>query len=176
MRRLLPSLSLAGLALTIDILCKVWAEQTLTLHEPVSILGTFARLTLSYNTGVAFSMFIDGGLLLLGATFAIIVLVGGWSLRALLRGTLPPYSWLAVGLVLGGALGNFVDRLPDGRVTDFIDIGIGATRWPIFNTADIWITTGISLLLILMYLHERHVATPALRARDSLHSENVGQE
>lgn len=149
MKCVFHALAVAGLALTADLVCKWWVEQALVPYQPVPVFGSFARLMLGYNTGVAFSMFTDGGVVLLTAIAVLIVTLGVWSLRALALGTLPSRTARPIGLVLGGGLGNFVDRVPDGRVTDFLDIGIGSVRWPTFNTADVWIVVGIALLLLL---------------------------
>jgi signal peptidase II len=149
MKSLVVALAVAGLAFTVDLLCKWWIEQVLVPHQPVLVVGSFVQLTLGYNTGVAFSLFTNGGVLLLLATAIVIVGLGSWSLRALALGALPPRAAVPIGLVLGGGVGNFLDRLPDGRVTDFVDIGIGAARWPTFNTADMWIVVGMTLLLLM---------------------------
>ena len=161
MRLVSQAVSVAALALAADWLAKAWAEQALTLYQPVPVVGSFARLTLGYNTGVAFSMFTGGGWWLTAFTSVLIVGLAAWGLRALIRGDIPRRTAPAVGLVLGGALGNFVDRLPDSRVTDFIDIGIGATRWPTFNTADVWIVVGVILLVLLTNGEKQDVAAPA---------------
>ena len=150
MKSLVQALTVAGFALTADLVCKWWVEQVLVPYQPVRVVGSFARLTLGYNTGVAFRFFTNGGALLLLATAIVIVALGSWSVRALVLGTLPSRAALPIGLVLGGALGNFLDRLPDLRVTDFLDVGIGATRWPTFNTADVWIVSGMVMLVLLM--------------------------
>lgn len=75
-----------------------------------------------------------------------------WLVRTARAKALPPAAWSA-GLVLGGALANAVDRWPDGRVTDFLDVGLGAARWPAFNLADAAIVVGDALLTL--------TATPA---------------
>jgi signal peptidase II len=91
------------------------------------------------NTGVAFSLFSGGGAIVLVVTFiALAVLVGYFVMR-------PdrPWLWLPTGLLLGGALGNLIDRLADGAVTDFIKL----PHWPAFNIADMAITFGVLALL-----------------------------
>ena len=70
---------------------------------------------------------------------------------------------VALGLVLGGGTANLVDRFPDGRVTDFIDVGLGLHRWPTFNLADVFILTGVGLLLFSAYRQEREAMTDECR-------------
>ena len=124
--RLLVSLLVV---LALDGATKILAEQYLALHQPVPVVGDYFRLTLGYNTGVAFGMFANGGLAPLIVTGVIIVALVIWFSRALYTGHFPGRAAWPIGLLLGGAIGNFVDRLPDKRVTDFLDVGLGATRW-----------------------------------------------
>jgi signal peptidase II len=106
-------------------------------------LGHWFRLTYCHNTGGAFS-------LLAGQTaffLAVGVIVTGlliWSLPKISR--LPGPTALAYALLLGGAIGNLIDRFRYGYVVDFIDFGKDANWWPVFNVADSGITVGIILL------------------------------
>ena len=143
---LLPA-SLVALAL--DWLTKTWAEQALAFGEPVPVIGSLARLTLGYNTGVAFGLFASGGPWPLVVTGLIIVVLLIWLPRSLYAGELPRSAAWPAGTILGGAIANFADRLPDGRVTDFLDLGLGATRGPTFNLADCFIVLGMALLLFI---------------------------
>lgn len=146
--RMILGLSLIPLlAWLTDSVSKAWAEQTLRLHEPVPLLGDLFRLTLGYNTGVAFGMFANGGSWPLIVTGLIILGMAVWLVNTLRSGELPVTAAWPIGLILGGAIANFVDRLPDGRVTDFLDVGFGAARWPTFNLADTFIVLGVILLL-----------------------------
>lgn len=137
------------IALAIDFLTKAWAERSLLLYTPIPLSGEFFRLTLGYNTGVAFGMFANGGVGPLILTGLIIIILAVWMVQAMRTNEIPPVAAWPVGLILGGALANFVDRLPDGRVTDFLDIGIGAARWPTFNLADSFIVVGVAVLLLI---------------------------
>jgi signal peptidase II len=96
------------------------------------------------NEGVAFSRFSGGG--------AIVALIVGAALLALVAYFVThldkPLVWLPTGMLLGGALGNVIDRIRDGAVTDFIKL----PAWPAFNVADVSITFGV---LVLLYVTER---------------------
>jgi signal peptidase II len=102
----------------------------------------FLKLVNVRNTGVAFSMFSGGGtLLVVFAVVATIALLGFFVAHAE-----RPLAWLPTGLLLGGAIGNLIDRVSDGAVTDFIKF----TAWPAFNVADIAITFGVLTLLYVL--------------------------
>lgn len=132
----------------LDGLTKAWADQTLVLHQPVPVIGDLFRLTLGYNTGMAFGIFANGGALPLILTGVIIVGLIVWLVSTMRSDGFPPLASSAIGLILGGAIANFADRLPDGRVTDFLDFGVGASRWPTFNLADSFIVTGVVFLML----------------------------
>jgi len=136
------------IALLLDGLTKVWAVQALSSSTP--ILGNFFRLTLGYNTGVAFGLFANGGIFPLIVTGTIITGLIVWLVMMIRKGEIPAVIHVPIGFILGGAIANFVDRMLDGRVTDFLDFGWGPTRWPTFNLADSFIVVGVLLLLFIL--------------------------
>lgn len=157
-RRFLAVVVPALLVLLADILSKQWAEQTLGDRLPLSVVGDALRLTLGHNTGIAFGLFANGGTVLtvvvsLASCAALIYAAVALSSRELSALVLPP-----VGLIAGGAIANLVDRLPDGRVTDFIDAGLGTLRWPAFNVADSAIVIGVGSLIVSTWLGSREQA------------------
>ncbi len=133
--------------LGLDQLTKRMAVGALDLHRPVEVLGGLVRFTLVWNRGAAFSLSWGGPAILgiITSIAAIFVAVQIWRLRQRSVAFM-----LGLGVVLGGALGNLLDRLMYGSVIDFIDVGIGSSRWPTFNVADIAITAG-GILLVLTY-------------------------
>lgn len=100
------------------------------------------------NTGAAFGMFKT-----LGSTFFIILSVFAiiFIIHLLARRT---YNTFGLSLILGGALGNLIDRISYGKVVDFIDLSIGSFHWPAFNVADSSLTIGIAVIL-LTYLFKK---------------------
>ena len=94
------------------------------------------------NTGVAFSLFQDAGSLLIVFTAIAMAFLLAFFAREPNR----PLVWLPVGLLLGGATGNLIDRVLDGAVTDFVDVSF----WPSFNLADVAITLGVVALLFVL--------------------------
>jgi signal peptidase II len=149
MRALSRLLAALLIVWVLDGLTKVWAVQTFEPYQPVPVIGQFFRLTLGYNTGVAFSLFTNSGLWPLLVTGVIILGLTVWFVSILRSGELPFQAAWPVGFILGGAMANFVDRLMDGKVIDFIDVGLGTTRWPAFNLADSCIVVGIVWLMFM---------------------------
>jgi signal peptidase II len=133
----------------LDGVTKVWAVQTLKPYQPVPVIGQLFRLTLGYNTGIAFSLFTNRGVWPLIVTGVIILGLAVWFVSILRSGELPLQAAWPVGFIFGGAMANFVDRLMDGQVTDFIDVGLGTRRWPAFNLADSCIVIGIVWLMFM---------------------------
>ena len=158
MKLLYRALTALLIVLAVDWLTKSWAERTLPLNVPTPVIGQFLRLTLGYNTGVAFGMFANGGIGPLLVTGLIIVGLAVWFVHALRASEIPPVAAWPIGLILGGAIANFVDRFSDGRVTDFLDVGLNAARWPTFNLADSFIVVGVAVLLWIS-LMSRHLGT-----------------
>jgi signal peptidase II len=168
MKALSRVLLMLFLALALDGISKVWAEQTLELYQPVPVIGEFFRFTLGHNTGVAFGMFANGGLGPLIVTGLVILGLIVWFGRALRADQFPRQAGWPIGLLLGGAIANFADRLIDGRVTDFLDVGVGAARWPTFNLADSFIIVGMAWLLFISYSQRRPL--PKIEQPDKLPS------
>jgi signal peptidase II len=146
-----PLATALALALGLDLVTKAWAESTLYRHAPVKVVGEWFRLTLGYNEGIAFGLFATDGPGVIIASGVATLLIALWVVHALrMDSESVPAPW-ALGLLLGGGIANLIDRIGDGRVTDFLDVGFGPHRWPTFNIADIAILTGVALLLAWSY-------------------------
>jgi signal peptidase II len=136
--------ALCGLVFAADQAAKAAIEAHLVPGEIVDVLGPLS-LTLSHNRGVAFGL--AGGA---GAGLILVTLLALGALGCLFaRSPTRPGMWVAMGLLAGGALGNLADRVRADAVTDFVDIG----SWPPFNVADVSITCGV-VLLVLLYLRD----------------------
>ncbi|MBI4353844.1 MAG: signal peptidase II [Candidatus Omnitrophica bacterium] len=131
---------IAALIVTVDQLSK-WAIRTTFLpQQSLPILPGIVHLTYARNTGAAFSLF-QGHVIPL---VLISVVVAGWMVWELLRRPhTNRHTPVALGLILGGAVGNLIDRLRFGYVEDFIDVRV----WPVFNVADSAITIGVIWLI-----------------------------
>lgn len=139
---------LSLVVIVLDQATKFLASGMLILHEPVAVLPFF-NLTLMHNTGAAFSFLHDAS----GWQrwfFAALALIVSVMLVLWLRRLQPHERWLATALtlVLGGALGNLVDRLMYGYVVDFIQLYYQDWYYPAFNVADSAITVGAVMLVI----------------------------
>ncbi len=140
---------LALVVVVVDQATKLVAEQLLVVYEPVAVLPFF-NFFLTYNVGAAFSFLRDAGgwqrWLFAAVSTGVGVFIVLWLQR--IPGN---QKWLAcaLALVLGGAVGNLIDRLlrAGGGVLDFIDIYYGAWHWPAFNIADSAISVGAVMLL-----------------------------
>lgn len=152
-------MGIALVVLTLDQASKALIAANLGLYEqwaPVPALGSVFTFTHTQNTGAAFSIFQDFvnvfiviGFITVGviAYYYRVLASEGWPLRA------------ALGLLLGGTLGNLIDRIRQGYVVDFLHVhGL-----PVFNVADIGIVGGVTLLLVMTWFMERQAA---------LHEEN----
>lgn len=138
----------ALILIIVDQLTKYWVNQALVLGEPVAIMP-YLNFTLVYNYGAAFSFLADMGGWQRWFFSGLALIVGGGLLFWLAR---LPKGWtvevLGINLILSGAVGNLIDRILAGRVTDFIDFYIGGWHYATFNVADIAISVGAALLLL----------------------------
>lgn len=146
-RSALGWLWVSALVVALDRLTKLMASVALELHRPLAVFPGL-NLTLTHNTGAAFSLLSDAG----GWQrwfFVVLALVASTVILFWLRVLPARDRWLggALALVLGGALGNLWDRLAYGYVIDFIDAYYRDWHWPAFNLADAAITVGAILLV-----------------------------
>jgi signal peptidase II len=136
--------ALCALVVVLDQAAKAAIEANLVPGEKAGVLGPLA-LTLAHNDGIAFGLAGGGGALLVALTTVALVFVAVLFARNPAR----PGMWVAVGLLVGGALGNLIDRVRLGEVTDYVDV----LSWPPFNLADVAITLGV-IVLALSYVSE----------------------
>ena len=149
-------LAVAAAVAVADQIVKWWVKGFLADSPGIIEVLPFFNMVMVENRGISFGMFGGGALppwLLAAVAGAVAVGLGVWLSRVQAR-------WLAaaIGLVIGGAVGNIVDRLCYGAVADFLDVHAGAYHWPAFNLADAAITLGVVFLLIdaLLIGRERH--------------------
>jgi len=136
-------LGLAGLIVVFDQLTKAWLVSNVTPGEVVDVVGDFVRLVFNKNSGALFGMFRDNAVLFGIVSLGVVGLIVAYHARV----GRSLYLSLALGFLLGGALGNLIDRLRLGYVVDFVDMGIGDFRWYTFNVADAAISTAIVMLV-----------------------------
>ncbi|MDQ3492402.1 MAG: signal peptidase II [Chloroflexota bacterium] len=146
----------AGTVVVADQLSKAWVDAEFELGPaavPTPVLGDLVRIAKGYNDGGIFGLFGDSATVLGLASLAVIALIVVYQFR---QGTTSgPLLSLTLGLLLGGAVGNLIDRLMHGHVIDFVDMGIGTLRFYTFNVADSAISMAIALLLALSLFGDR---------------------
>jgi signal peptidase II len=139
----------------LDQAAKLLVDRLMDLHESHQVIDGFLRLTYVRNRGAAFGILSDADLPFQAGVFSVL------SLAALLA--IAVYAWRlpadsrlpksALALIMGGAVGNLIDRMRLGYVIDFVDAHLGAYHWPAFNVADSAITIGVALLVLDMLWH-----------------------
>jgi len=152
-RRVEPGVVVTALVvLALDQITKYWISLTLgqadAVHS-VEVVGNWVRLSYTTNSGAAFGMFPAATIV-----FTVIAIVAV-PVLLLARSYVADRAWwitIVFGMLMGGALGNLLDRVRLGYVVDFIDVGVGSLRWPSFNIADSSFVVGIILLAIYLSL------------------------
>ncbi|MEO7455177.1 MAG: signal peptidase II [Gemmatimonadaceae bacterium] len=164
----------------IDVVTKGWAERVLTPQRiPHEVFGEWLRFTLVYNPGAAFGLHLgpQSRMIFTGLTLVALVILARLFLYTE-RGDTPRV--LALALVCAGAFGNLLDRLrSELGVVDFLDVGLGDTRWPTFNVADMAVSIGAMLLAWVLWQEDRAGAaahandTRVLTPAGATHASNV---
>lgn len=137
-------LLIAAAVLILDQVSKLAILDLMQPPRTIEVLPVF-NIVLAFNRGVSFSMFAghdDAPLLLSGVAVVLVAALLWW-----LRSAEHALTRTAIGLVVGGAVGNLIDRLRYGAVVDFLDVHWGGWHWPAFNVADSAITVGALLLM-----------------------------
>ncbi|ETO93591.1 signal peptidase II [Legionella oakridgensis] len=146
-----PWFLLSLTVILIDQGSKYWAMHTLSFYQPFPVIPML-NLTLAYNTGAAFSFLSSTGdwhrWFFAGFSVLMSIILTIWITRISPKAFL---QLISLSLILGGALGNLIDRVMLGHVIDFIDVYYQNYHWPIFNLADSAICLGAALLLIDLF-------------------------
>ena len=136
-------LLLSAAVIALDQVSKWWALANLQPYQPVAVIDKFLNWMLAFNTGAAFSFLADSGgwqrWFFTGLAIIVSAVLVFWLARTARR------DWcnaVPLALIVGGAIGNVIDRLRFGHVVDFIDIYVGQHHWPAFNIADSAICVG----------------------------------
>lgn len=171
LRDLLLLLGVAGISVALDQWTKWWVRENIEyggqwLPEGLMWLSPYARIVHWYNSGAAFGMFQNGNLVFTILAFIVIAAIlyyypsveaNDWTLK------------LAMGLQLGGAVGNLIDRLIMQKVTDFISIW----TFPVFNIADVSISVGVVVLLLGVWLKDREEKMKAAQTKTEPEPETI---
>ena len=138
---------IASIILVADQVSKFWVMTDVLGEQNVIVYTSFFNLVRAWNTGVSFSMFNDhgnfGAIALSVLALIIIVFLVFW-----LRKEQSKFLQVALGFIIGGALGNVIDRVRFGAVFDFLDFHLNGNHWPAFNVADSFICIGAVLIIL----------------------------
>ena len=138
----------AGLAVIVvvaDQVAKTWIIGNVDPQRPMRLVDDYLRLAITHNAGALFGLFQGQAPIFAAVSLGVMALIVAYHSRT---GSAAIMS-VALGLLLGGAIGNVIDRLRLGYVLDFVDAGIGSLRWYTFNVADSAISLAIVLLLLV---------------------------
>jgi len=162
-RRWALFLGLAGAVVLLDQLSKTWIDSSFEVASrgvpagepggPTEILGELVRIAKTYNDGAIFG-FLDASAMIMAALSLVVIVGISWYQWRYGAG-LGPLVTIGLGLLLGGAIGNLVDRVRFGHVVDFVDMGIGDTRWYVWNISDAAVFIGIVVLFAAALLGDR---------------------
>jgi signal peptidase II len=155
-----------------DLVSKIVIRNTFAYGESKNILGSFLRFTYIENKGIAFGMFSNTSMKFFYIKSILLLVISLVIIHFLikeLKAAKHKLYQIALCFMIGGALGNILERIFGymiyehqfqifyGKVVDFIDIGIGAARWYIFNVADSFVTIGVLLFIIGIFFYKKKV-------------------
>ena len=137
-------LALAATVVVADQIAKALVTRSLAPGQSVDVVGDLVRIVFGQNSGALFGLFKDNALMFGVVSLVVVGLIVAYHARS----AASLYLTITLGLLLGGAIGNMIDRLRLGYVVDFVDVGIGTTRFYTFNVAD----SAISLAILLLFV------------------------
>lgn len=159
LRAMAPWLILAVVIAVLDQLTKQWVLNSLHYGQVVPVTSFF-DLVLVFNPGAAFSFLADHSGWQRWFFTGLATIVSGWLLTLMYQHRHERLLPAAFALIIGGAVGNVVDRLMHGAVVDFLYFHAGRYGWPAFNLADSAITVGVVLMLWAQFRHQEPAADP----------------
>ena len=148
-------LSLSALVIVLDQLSKAWITNHFYFGESFTVLGVF-NLVLAHNTGAAFSFLSEAGGVQRWLFSIIAIIASAWIILLLRKHGAQVLFALALSMILGGALGNLIDRISYGYVVDFLSFHWDEHYFPAFNLADSAITCGAFLLILESFKKDTH--------------------
>ena len=144
---------LSVIFLIIDQISKLLVIKLLDINHSVEVIKNFFYLTYTHNTGAAFSILTGRRIFLIIISITILMILFYYLKKYKVEKKI---NKLAFSLIIGGSLGNLIDRTIRGSVIDFIDVKIFGYDFPIFNLADIFIVIGVFLLIINLNKEDKH--------------------
>ena len=134
------------ISIAVDVVTKALASALMEPGSSITLIPHVLSITYTKNSGAAFGLFAGSGQIVFWSALVIVVLMLIWFFSSQQQKNV--WTFIALGLMIGGAVGNLIDRIFMGKVVDFIDVG----WWPVFNVADIEIVAGVIILIVVMIL------------------------
>lgn len=143
---------LVAVIVVFDQLTKFIVDRSMPLHHSIPIIEGFFSLTYVRNTGAAFGIFAGSAEIFRRPFLILVSVVAIGFIVVMLKRLRDSEMWLvtALAFILGGAIGNLIDRVVYGEVIDFLDCFWGSYHWPAFNVADSFITIGVTITLFIL--------------------------
>jgi signal peptidase II len=140
---------ISGLVIILDQITKIFILKTLPLYHSITIIPGFFNITHIHNPGGAFGFMAHQNSSLRSFLFILLALIAVCLIFYFYKSTNRTHPFLASGfaLILGGAIGNLIDRIRFGKVVDFLDFYVHSYHWPAFNVADSAITVGVTIFI-----------------------------
>lgn len=143
---------IACIVIIIDQLTKWWVVANMELRESIPIIENFFYLTSHRNTGAAWGI-LAGQMVFFYIITVIVIIFIVYYMQRFAKNNV--FTGISLALILGGAIGNFIDRLFRKEVVDFFDVYIGSYDYPIFNIADASLVIGVIFILVATFMEER---------------------
>lgn len=141
--------------LTLDIITKLMVQRYLLVYEQRDIIGEYLRLTYIHNTGAAFGIQLGPYSRQIFLVLSLVALVA-LAMMYYYTPIVDKLRLASIALICGGAIGNLIDRVRSANgVVDFLDVGVGTVRWPVFNVADMAVTAGALILALSLWKEEK---------------------
>lgn len=138
----------------VDLVSKLIVNSLMTVHDSLVVIPNFFNISYFRNTGGAWSILSEYTWLLIIISFLIVLFIGVYIYKNNVKNKLELWGY---SMILGGAIGNLLDRIIYGYVIDFLDFNIFGYNYPIFNLADTFIVLGVILLIIYSFWGEKNV-------------------
>lgn len=141
--------------LTLDIFTKLLVQRYMLVYEQRDIIGEYVRLTFIHNTGAAFGIQLGPYSRQIFLVLSLVALIA-LAMMYYYTPVMDKLRLASIALICGGAIGNLIDRVRSANgVVDFLDVGVGTVRWPVFNVADMAVTAGAIILALSLWKEEK---------------------
>lgn len=150
---MIPVIIVSIILFIIDQISKILVIKNIDINNSIELIRNFFYLTYTHNEGAAFSILTGQRIFLILIAIAILVIIFNYIRKNKIKNKV---ETVAFSLIIGGSLGNLIDRIARGYVVDFLDFKIFGYNYPIFNLADTFIVVGVFLLLILTFRKEHN--------------------